>query len=133
MNIYCPESILFALISISWQLEPRRLSLPPPTTVYAAAPLMLYWDLKDSLTMLPNWSMKCLNHGMLIFSQINCVCWHENYNDSHIIVLCLTYQAMKNYNYDEDPLPASCGITIEKQLAQVQGCVLEAPKVCVIG
>lgn len=36
---------------------------------------------------------------------------------------------MKNYNYDDDPLLASCGISIEKQFAQVDGRVLEAPKV----
>ncbi|KAI3755624.1 hypothetical protein L1987_55428 [Smallanthus sonchifolius] len=36
--------------------------------------------------------------------------------------------AMKNYHYDDDPLLASCGISIEKQLAQVEGRVLEAPK-----
>lgn len=36
--------------------------------------------------------------------------------------------AMKNYCYDDEPLLASCGISIEKQLAQVQGRVLEAPK-----
>ncbi|CAI9301154.1 unnamed protein product [Lactuca saligna] len=55
----------YTLILIRWilrQLEPRRLSLPPPTTIYAAAPLMLYSNLKGSLTMHPNWSLKCLNH-----------------------------------------------------------------------
>ena len=36
---------------------------------------------------------------------------------------------MKNYNYDEDPILAACGISIEKQLTQVDGRVLEAPKV----
>lgn len=36
---------------------------------------------------------------------------------------------MKNYHYDDDPLLASCGISIEKQFAQVDGRVLEAPKV----
>ncbi|KAI7752602.1 hypothetical protein M8C21_021821, partial [Ambrosia artemisiifolia] len=36
--------------------------------------------------------------------------------------------AMKDYHYDDDPLLASCGISIEKQLAQVEGRVLEAPK-----
>lgn len=40
---------------------------------------------------------------------------------------------MKNYNYDEDPLLTSYGIAIEKQLAQVEGRVLQAPKVCMIG
>lgn len=38
---------------------------------------------------------------------------------------------MKNYHYDDDPLLASCGISIEKQLAQVEGRVLEAPKVVI--
>ncbi|KAD4179068.1 hypothetical protein E3N88_27659 [Mikania micrantha] len=36
--------------------------------------------------------------------------------------------AMKNYHYDDDPLLASCGISIEKQFAQVEGRVLESPK-----
>nr|GEY38255.1 protein argonaute 16 [Tanacetum cinerariifolium] len=36
---------------------------------------------------------------------------------------------MKNYHYDDDPLLASCGICIEKQFAQVDGRVLETPKV----
>ncbi|XP_071730034.1 protein argonaute 16-like [Rutidosis leptorrhynchoides] len=36
--------------------------------------------------------------------------------------------AMKNYHYDDDPLLVSCGISIEKQFAQVDGRVLEAPK-----
>lgn len=38
---------------------------------------------------------------------------------------------MKNFHYDDDPLLASCGISIEKQLAQVEGRVLEAPKVSI--
>lgn len=38
---------------------------------------------------------------------------------------------MKNYHYDDDPLLASCGISIEKQFAQVEGRVLEAPKVVI--
>lgn len=37
---------------------------------------------------------------------------------------------MKNYSYDQDPLLQACGIRIEKQLTQVDGRVLEAPKVC---
>ncbi|KAJ9551638.1 hypothetical protein OSB04_015683 [Centaurea solstitialis] len=37
-------------------------------------------------------------------------------------------RAMKTYHYDDDPLLASCGICIEKQFAQVDGRVLEAPK-----
>ncbi|KVI02079.1 Argonaute/Dicer protein, PAZ [Cynara cardunculus var. scolymus] len=41
---------------------------------------------------------------------------------------CFTSTAMKNYHYDDDPLLASCGICIEKQFAQVDGRVLEAPK-----
>ncbi|KAI5683232.1 hypothetical protein M9H77_04460 [Catharanthus roseus] len=36
--------------------------------------------------------------------------------------------AMRNYRYDEDPLLAACGISIDKQLSQVDGRVLEAPK-----
>ncbi|KAG5545651.1 hypothetical protein RHGRI_017960 [Rhododendron griersonianum] len=36
--------------------------------------------------------------------------------------------AVKNYRYDDDPLLAACGISIEKQLTQVDGRVLEAPK-----
>ncbi|XP_058220403.1 protein argonaute 16 [Rhododendron vialii] len=36
--------------------------------------------------------------------------------------------AIKNYRYDDDPLLAACGISIEKQLTQVDGRVLEAPK-----
>ncbi|MFS7921905.1 putative post-transcriptional gene silencing PAZ-Argonaute family [Helianthus anomalus] len=36
--------------------------------------------------------------------------------------------AMKNYHYDDDPLLSSCGISIEIQLAQVEGRVLEPPK-----
>ncbi|CAH1427599.1 unnamed protein product [Lactuca virosa] len=40
----------------------------------------------------------------------------------------LLKNAMKNYNYDDDPLLAPCVITIERQLAQVEGPVLQAPK-----
>ncbi|XP_071904616.1 protein argonaute 16-like isoform X1 [Coffea arabica] len=36
--------------------------------------------------------------------------------------------AMKNYRYDDDPILSACGICIEKQLTQVDGRVLEAPK-----
>ncbi|XP_052208551.1 protein argonaute 16 [Diospyros lotus] len=36
--------------------------------------------------------------------------------------------ALKNCSYDDDPLLAACGISIEKQLTQVDGRVLEAPK-----
>lgn len=39
------------------------------------------------------------------------------------------WQAVKNYRYDDDPVLAACGISIEKQLTQVDGCVLEEPKV----
>lgn len=42
-----------------------------------------------------------------------------------------TSQAMKNYCYDDDPLLSACGISVEKQLTQVDGRVLEAPKVMV--
>ncbi|KAI9176883.1 hypothetical protein LWI28_008243 [Acer negundo] len=36
--------------------------------------------------------------------------------------------AVRNYSYDEDPVLSACGITIEKQLTQVDGRILEAPK-----
>ncbi|PIN22149.1 Translation initiation factor 2C (eIF-2C) [Handroanthus impetiginosus] len=36
--------------------------------------------------------------------------------------------AVKNYRYDEDPLLVACGISIEKQLTQVDGRILETPK-----
>ncbi|XP_057954580.1 protein argonaute 16 isoform X2 [Malania oleifera] len=36
--------------------------------------------------------------------------------------------AMRNYRYEEDPLLAACGISIDKQLTQVDGRVLDAPK-----
>nr|AHC30882.1 argonaute 6 protein [Dimocarpus longan] len=36
--------------------------------------------------------------------------------------------AVRNYHYDEDPVLSACGISIEKQLAQVDGRVLETPK-----
>ncbi|CAL5394005.1 unnamed protein product [Camellia sinensis] len=36
--------------------------------------------------------------------------------------------ALKTYRYDDDPLFVACGISIEKQLTQVDGRVLEAPK-----
>lgn len=36
--------------------------------------------------------------------------------------------AVENYNYDEDPLLVSCGISIEKQLTRIDGRVLDAPK-----
>ncbi|XP_015881205.3 protein argonaute 16 [Ziziphus jujuba] len=36
--------------------------------------------------------------------------------------------AVRNYRYDNDPLLAACGISIEKQLTQVNGRVLETPK-----
>lgn len=38
-------------------------------------------------------------------------------------------QAVKNYRYDDDPLLTACGISIEKELTQVNGRVLEIPKV----
>ncbi|KAA8526554.1 hypothetical protein F0562_008243 [Nyssa sinensis] len=40
----------------------------------------------------------------------------------------LVWQALRNYCYDDDPLLAACGISIEKQLTQVDGRVLDAPK-----
>ncbi|KAK1389079.1 Exonuclease/helicase-like [Heracleum sosnowskyi] len=36
--------------------------------------------------------------------------------------------SMLNYRYDEDPLLAACGISIEKQLTKFDGRVLEAPR-----
>ncbi|XP_057792714.1 protein argonaute 16 isoform X1 [Salvia miltiorrhiza] len=36
--------------------------------------------------------------------------------------------AMTKYKYDEDPLLVSCGISIEKQLTQLDGRILDAPK-----
>ncbi|XP_073311824.1 protein argonaute 16 [Primulina huaijiensis] len=36
--------------------------------------------------------------------------------------------AVRNYHYDDDPLLVSCGISIEKQLTQVDGRVLDVPK-----
>ncbi|XP_073118508.1 protein argonaute 16 isoform X2 [Henckelia pumila] len=36
--------------------------------------------------------------------------------------------AVRNYQYDDDPLLISCGISIEKQLTQVDGRVLDVPK-----
>lgn len=36
--------------------------------------------------------------------------------------------ALRNYRYDEDPVLAECGIRIEKRLTQVDGRVLETPK-----
>ncbi|KAI4363779.1 hypothetical protein MLD38_019952 [Melastoma candidum] len=36
--------------------------------------------------------------------------------------------ALRNYRYDEDPVLVECGTTIEKQLTQFEGRVLECPK-----
>ncbi|KAL0400198.1 UNVERIFIED_CONTAM: protein argonaute 16 [Sesamum radiatum] len=36
--------------------------------------------------------------------------------------------AVSNYRYDEDPLLVACGISIEKQLTQIDGRVLDTPK-----
>ncbi|CAL5406248.1 unnamed protein product [Camellia sinensis] len=36
--------------------------------------------------------------------------------------------AVRNYHYDDDPLLVACGISIERQLTQVDGRVLEAPR-----
>lgn len=41
----------------------------------------------------------------------------------------LIRQAVKNCRFDSDPLLAACDISIEKQLTQVDGRVLEAPRV----
>ncbi|KAG8640547.1 hypothetical protein MANES_13G066164v8 [Manihot esculenta] len=37
--------------------------------------------------------------------------------------------ALKNYRYDDDTVLSACGVSIEKQLMQVDGRVLETPKV----
>lgn len=36
--------------------------------------------------------------------------------------------AVRDYSYDDDPFLVACGISIEKQLIQINGRVLEAPK-----
>ncbi|KAI3440909.1 uncharacterized protein J3R85_002940 [Psidium guajava] len=36
--------------------------------------------------------------------------------------------ALRNYCYDEDPVLAECGISLEKQLIHIKGRVLESPK-----
>ncbi|KAI9078157.1 hypothetical protein K1719_039925 [Acacia pycnantha] len=35
---------------------------------------------------------------------------------------------MAHHNYDDDPVLAACGISIKKQIIQVEGQVLETPK-----
>ncbi|KAM2609908.1 hypothetical protein TB1_038065 [Malus domestica] len=44
----------------------------------------------------------------------------------------IAMQVMKGYEYqyDNDPVLATCGISINKDLTQVKGRVLETPKVC---
>ncbi|KAM1377182.1 hypothetical protein ACFX2I_038719 [Malus domestica] len=42
----------------------------------------------------------------------------------------IALQAMKKYLYDNDHVLATCGISINKDLTQVKGRVLETPKVC---
>ncbi|KAG6748707.1 hypothetical protein POTOM_048640 [Populus tomentosa] len=37
-------------------------------------------------------------------------------------------EAVRSYCYDEDPVLSSCGISIEKQMTQVDGRILETPK-----
>ncbi|CAK7349045.1 unnamed protein product [Dovyalis caffra] len=37
-------------------------------------------------------------------------------------------EALRSYRYDEDPVLSSCGISIEKQLTQVDGRILETPR-----
>lgn len=39
-------------------------------------------------------------------------------------------QALKVSNYDSEPLLRSCGISISSNFTQVEGRVLQAPKVC---
>lgn len=43
--------------------------------------------------------------------------------------LHVIFQAVRSYCYDEDPVLSSCGISIEKQMTQVDGRILETPKV----
>lgn len=38
-------------------------------------------------------------------------------------------QALQTYNYDDDPMLAACCVSIEKQPVEVDGRVLETPKV----
>lgn len=45
------------------------------------------------------------------------------------LTMHLIRQAVRNCRFDSDPLLAACGISIEKQLTQVDGRVLEAPRV----
>lgn len=67
----------------------------------------------------------------------NCY-WCKFFSKSEVIpflFLIRTYlqrfiwQALKNYRYDEDPVLAQCGVKIDRQLTQVEGRVLESPKV----
>ncbi|KAG5566330.1 hypothetical protein RHGRI_002062 [Rhododendron griersonianum] len=44
------------------------------------------------------------------------------------LTMHLIRQAVRNCRFDSDPLLAACGISIEKQLTQVDGRVLEAPR-----
>ncbi|KAK9924461.1 hypothetical protein M0R45_032828 [Rubus argutus] len=37
-------------------------------------------------------------------------------------------ETVRNYGYDDEPVLVACGISIEKKLTQIQGRVLEAPK-----
>lgn len=41
----------------------------------------------------------------------------------------LDWQAVKNNQYESDPLLVACGISVEKQFMQIAGRVLEPPKV----
>lgn len=38
-------------------------------------------------------------------------------------------QALRNSNYDAEPLLKSCGVSISKDLTQLEGRVLSAPRV----
>lgn len=49
------------------------------------------------------------------------------------LIICVTWQALKNYRYDDDTVLSACGVSIEKQLMQVDGRVLETPKVNAYG
>lgn len=38
-------------------------------------------------------------------------------------------QALRNSNYDAEPMLKSCGVSISKDLTQIEGRVLSAPRV----
>lgn len=64
------------------------------------------------------------------------VCGSANYFCSFYLSLRFlfyleTLQAIRNYCYDDNALLIACGVSIEKQPTQVDGLVLEAPKVLI--